>query len=157
MEAMGYMISVQATDRLVSLWVSREAPPTRERMLCLVRQALAERGLPPWAETEAECFAAGEDTLIIARPVRPRRRAFYFSDLEALLGGALRCPPGESALYTPGEGYILTVAPEAAALALREFGETYEAGPLWEEHAREQGMCLIREDAIAVLSRYFSR
>ena len=157
MEAMGRMISVQATDRLVSLWVSREAPPSRERMLCLVRQALAERGLAPWPETEAECFAAGEDTLIIARPVRPGRRAFIFPDLEALLGGALRCPPGESALYTVGEGYILTVAPEAAAPALYEFGESCGAGPLWEAHAREQGMCLIREDAVAVLCRHFSR
>ena len=157
MEAMGRMISVQATDRLVSLWVSREAPPSRERMLCLVRQALAEQGLAPWAETEAECFAAGEDTLIIARPVRPSRRAFYFSDLETLLGGALRCPPGESSLYTSGEGYILTVAPEAAVPALREFGESCEAGPLWEVHAREQGMCLIRENAVAVLRRHFSR
>ena len=151
------MKTVQATDTAVSIWVSREAPPSREQMLRLVRQALAEEGLAPWGSTEAECFAAGEETLIIARPARPKRCAFYFSDLEALLGGALRCPPAESALYAAGEGYILAVEPEGVTAALYEFGEPREAGPLWEAHAREQGMCLIREDAVAALSRYFSR
>ena len=151
------MKTVQATDTAVSIWVSREAPPSREQMLRLVRQALAERGLAPWRETEAECFAAGEDMLIIARPARRKRRWFWFPDLETLLGGALRCPAAASALYAAEEGYVLALEPEGGCGALYEFGEPYEAGPLWEAHAREQGMCLIGEDAVAALSRYFSR
>ena len=151
------MKTVQATDRLVSLWVSREAPPSREQMLRLVREALAERGLAPWPETEAECFAAGEDTLIIARPARPRRCAFYFSDLETLLGGALRCPPAASALYAAGDGYILALDPEGVCPALYEYGEPCGADALWEAWAGERGMCLIREDAVAALGRHFSR
>ena len=151
------MKTVQATDTAVSIWISREEPPSRAQMLRLVRQALADRGLAPWPETEAECFAAGQDTLVIARPGHPRRAAFYFGDLEDLLGGAFSCPAGDSALYAVGEGYVLAVAPEAAGPGLYEYGRPYEAGPLWEVHAREQGMCLIREDAAAVLSRYFSR
>lgn len=151
------MKTVQATETAVSIWISREQAPSRAQMLELIRQALAERGLTPWEETEAECFAAGEDTLVIARPGHPRRAAFYFGDLEALLAGALSCADGDSSLYIAGDGYALTVEPEAAGPALMEFAEPFPVVPEWEVHAREQGMCLIREGAIADLRRYFSR
>ena len=150
------MRTVQATETAVSIWITEEAAPTKAQMLDLVRQALAERGLAPWAETEAECFAAGADTLVIARPGH-RRAAFYFGDLEALLAGALRCADGESSLYKMGDGYVLTTGAETVCPALLEFGDTYTAAPDWECHAREQGMCLLRDRAVADLRRYFSR
>ena len=77
-------------------------------------------------------------------------------DLETLLAGALRCPDGDSALYAVPDGYILTAAPEAAAPSLWEFGRPCPVPAGWETHAREQGMCLIRDRAIADLRRYFS-
>ncbi len=151
------MKTVQATDTAVSIWISREAAPTGEQMLLLVRQALMERGLAPWSETEAECFTAGEDTLVIARPGHGRRQGFYFADLEDLLAGAQGCADGSGSLYALEEGYLLVLAPEAAGPALYEYGEARSMGPDWELHAREQGMGLIREDAAAVLRRVFSR
>lgn len=151
------MKTVQATETAVSIWITREEVPTRAQMLALIRQALAERGLPLWEETEAECFACGEDTLVIARPGQPRRAAFFFGDLEALLAGALRCADGESSLYAAGGGYILTATRPAAGPALLEYGEAYPVTADWEVHAREQGMCLMREGAIAGLRRWFSR
>ncbi len=150
------MKTVQATDTAVSIWISREAAPTREQMLSLVRQALEERGLAPWAETEAECFAAGEDTLVIARPVHGRQ-GFFFADLEALLGGALACADVPSSLYVTEDGYLLAVAADGAAPALYEYGQARPVNAGWEAHAAEQGACLIREDAVACLRRFFSR
>ena len=151
------MRTVQATDTAVSIWITREAAPTGEQMLRLVRQALEDQGLAPWRETEAECFAAGEDTLVIARPGRARRVGFYFCGLEELLGGALACPEAESCLYVLEDGYMLVLAPEHAAPSLYEYGERQSVGADWEEHAREQGMCLIRNGALGTLRRFFSR
>lgn len=149
------MKTVQATDRLVSIWISLEQPPSRDEMGALVRQALAERGLAPWPEVEAEWFAAGEDTLVIARPGHIGRVGFAFDGLDALLAGALSNAPGDSSLYAVPGGYILTVDRAAAGPALYEFGDAFPAGADWEAHAAEQGGRLIQGDAIAVLRRYF--
>lgn len=149
------MRTVQATDRLVSIWISREQPPTRYELRALVRQALAERGLAPWPEVEAEWFASGEDTLLIARPGRAHRAGFLFPDLDSLLAGVLANGPGESSLYAAEEGYILTVDRAAAGPGLYEFGDAFAAGADWETHAAEQGRRLLSGDAIAVLRRTF--
>lgn len=149
------MMQVQATDAAVSVWISGERPPAGDALRRLVRRALTERGLTPWPEVEAECFAVGEETLIIARPGHSSRPAFYFADLEALLDGALRCADGPSALYTYDEGYLLAADGAAAGPALYEYGAADSVRPDWERHAAEQGRCLIRRDAIAVLRRYF--
>ena len=149
------MRTVQATDRLVSIWIDREEAPTREQMLCLVRQALADRGLTPWPQTEAECFAVGEETLLIARPGPGRRLAFYFGDLEALLEAARALPDGESSLYTYGDGYVLALPAEAGRTALWEYGRALEPGGEWELHVREQGGCLLDGDALDRLRRAF--
>ena len=151
------MMTVQATDTAVSIWITREEPPTGAGLRLLVRQALAERGLAPWEEMEAECFAAGEDALVIARPVRGRRPAFYFPDLEALLAGALACADGPSALYAVQEGYVLAVDRQAAGPGLYEFGRADSVSAAWEIHAAEQGRALINRDAIGTLRRYFGR
>lgn len=150
------MRTVQATETAVSIWFSHEDIPTREQVLCLVRQALAERGIAPWQWLEMECFAAGEDALVIARPAHDVRPAFYFDDLEALLGGALACGDGDSSLYKAEEGYILTVDEEGAGPALYEYGEACTVSGLWEHHAREQGLCLMEGTAISQLRRYFA-
>lgn len=149
------MMLIQATDTAVSIWMRRERPPEEPQLRQLVRRALEERGLEPWAEMEAECFAAGEDTLIIARPRGRCRPAFAFGDLEGLLAGALACADGPSALYLEGDGYLLAADSAAAGPALYEFGEARTVRADWERHAAEQSRCLIPENAIAVLRRYF--
>lgn len=150
------MRAVQVAENAVSIWFSREDIPNRRQMLTLVRRMLEQKGFAPWPETEAECFTAGEDALVIARPGRGGRRAFFFGDLEALLGGALCCADGDSALYFAEEGYILTVVPENIRSGLYEFGEDCPLPLHWEEHAKEQGQCLLPEDATAALRRHFS-
>lgn len=151
------MRTIQAADTAVSILITREEAPTGRALLALIRQALTERGLTPWPDAEAECFAAGEDTLVIARPAHTRRPAFYFADLEALLGGALASAAEESALYLAREGGYILVVSAPAAPALYEYGEAFAASSLWEEHAREQGMCLVPERALETLARHFSR
>ena len=154
------MKTVQAADTAVSIWISREEPPTGQALLELVRRALTERGLAPWTETEVECFAAGEDTLVIARPAHNRRPAFYFADLEALIAGVWAGGDrldGAGALYAAADGYLLAVAEDNAAPALYEYGRAGSASAEWEVHAREQGRCIIEKDAAGVLRRHFSR
>ena len=149
------MIDVRATEDAVSIWFRRERPPAGGALRRLVRRALAERGLAPWEEMEAECFAAGEDALVIARPARDRRPGFYFDELEDLLAGALACADGPSALYREGEGYLLAADRSAAGPALYEFGRARSVPADWERHAAEQGRQLIPDGAIAALRRYF--
>lgn len=150
------MRTVRATETAVSIWLSGEDAPGRAELMALIRQALLDRGLDPWPDTEAECFTAGEELLIIARPGGEKRLAFRFPELEALLCGALACPDGESSLYDGGEGYILTVPPAAARAALWECGVQTDVTEDWEVHAREQGLCLMDGTAISDLRRYFS-
>lgn len=150
------MRAVQVAENAVSIWFSEENVPTRRQMLALVRQALEERGFPPWPETEAECFTMGQEALVIARPGRPHRLGFFFPDLELLLAGALACGPGESSLYLDGGGYVLTVPSEGISPALYEFGQYQACTPEWEAHAREQGLCLLEDTAISDLRRYFA-
>lgn len=151
------MIEIQAADRVVSIRFVGEQPPAGRALERLVRRALAERGLAPWEGMQAECFAAGQDALVIARPVRDCRPGFYFSELEELLAGALACADGPSALYTYADGYLLAADAGAAGPALYEFGQALRVRQAWERHAAEQGMCLIPENAIAALRRYFGR
>ncbi len=151
------MKTVQAAETAVSIWITREAVPEGDALLALVRRSLAERGLTPWPAVEAECFAAGEDTLVIARPARDRRPAFYFADLETLLSGALGVAGGENTLYAMDDGYLLAVGEEAVTPGLYEYGRAGSVSADWEIHAREQGMCLADGDAAGVLRRHFSR
>ena len=150
------MRTVRVTETSVSIWLSQEETPPEGQMLALIRQALAAQGLDPWPETEAECFSAGSDTLIIARPGLTRRLAFYFDDLETLLAGIASCPECDSSLYTYADGYLLTVPPEDPDPALYEYGQGSSVTDHWELHAREQGQCLIRDTAVFDLHRCFS-
>ena len=146
---------IQAADTAVSIRFVGERPPGPGALGRLVRRALAERGLAPWDGMEAECFTAGDETLLIARPVRDSRPAFFFSGLEPLLAGALACADGPSALYAWDGGYLLAADACAAGPALYEFGRAGSVRADWERHAAEQGRCLIGQDAIAALRRYF--
>lgn len=150
------MRTIEATDRSVSIWISREPPPGRAELLALVRRALEEQGLAPWPETETECFRAGQDTLIIARPGRALL-GFWFAELESLLAGVFACGEGESSLYALPEGYLLTLDRASAAPALWEYGQERTVSADWERHADEQGLTLLRGGALADLRRYFSR
>ena len=149
------MIEIQAADTAVSIRFIGERPPAGRALEELVRRALAERGLAPWSGMRAECFAADDQTLVIARPARDCRPAFLFEDLEPLLAGALACSDGPSALYTYDDGYLLAVDGDGAGPALYEFGQALCVRSAWERHAAEQGLCLIPENAIAALRKYF--
>lgn len=156
-EAIHIMMHVQATDTVVSIWISREQTPADEQLRRLVCRALAEQGLAPWSGMEAECFSAGEDTLIIARPGRPGRPAFYFDDLETLLAGALANGGDGGSLYAAEDGYLLAVDGPDAGPALYEYGQAGYVTAGWEEHAAEQGRRLIPTEAARILRRYFGR
>ena len=149
------MMEIQAAASAVTVRFVGERPPGGRALEALVRRALAERGLPDWEQMQAECFAAGDEALVIARPVRDCRPAFYFDGLEPLLAGALACADGPSALYREGDGYLLAADRSCAGPALYEFGLSGSVSGAWEVHAAGQGLCLIPENAIAALRRYF--
>ena len=149
------MRAVRTEENAVTIRLSGEPVPARGEVLRLVRQALEESGYAPWPETEAECFAAGEEVLVIARPGGARRRAFFFPDLETLLAAASCLPAEDGAVYAEAGGYILTLPAGCVRPALYEFGRERRLPPLWEHHAREMGLCLIPERAPAVLRATF--
>lgn len=132
------------------------APITPQNAARLVRQAQERAGLSPWSDMEADCFQAGDELLILARPLPARPQGFLFACFEDLLG-AVRARTGKSgALYTVPGGYLLSVPRSAPNLCLREFGEEYPLSPDWEIHAREQGQCIFPENAIAHLLALYS-
>ena len=149
------MRSIRTEENAVAIWLSGEPVPARGEVLRLVRQSLEESGYTPWQETEAECFAAGEEVLVIARPGEACRRAFFFPDLETLLAAAVCLPGEEGAVYAAEGGYILTLPAEGVCPALYEFGRELRLPPLWEDHAREMEQCLITAGAAAVLRETF--
>lgn len=122
----------------------------------LVRQSRAENGLTPWPGMETDCFQAGDQLLILARPTPPKPHGFYFPDLEALLRAVAVCPPRESSLYAAKEGYLLVFPQKPELLPLYEFGLEYPLSPDWETHAREQKQCLIPAKAMENLLLVFS-
>ena len=149
------MRALQVTESAVSIWYSGEERPPREQMLGSVRRALEASGFAPWPETKAECFACGEDVLVIARPGHSRREGFFFEDLDGLLAGAAAFAEGECALYAVEDGFILVPARGHARPAAYEFGTPCGVSADWEAHAQEQGLCLERDDAAGFLSRLF--
>ncbi len=146
------MRTIHASATAVSIVFSGEAPPPRRRLPELVRGALAEAGLPPWEDMEADCFQAGGDTLLLARPGNTRRY-FSFADREALLVGAGGCAGDAGSLYRTRGGYVLAVPPGCAGPGLYEFGKLLSLSPDWELHAREQGGCVCGENALDALRR----
>lgn len=149
------MRSVDSEGKTVTIRLSGETAPARAAVLRLVRQTLEENGFAPWEETEAECFAAGEEILVIARPGEARRRLFCFPDLESLLTAAACMQAEDGAVYAAEDGYILALPSGAAGPAMYEFGRELRLSPQWEHHAREQGRCLLPERAPAVLRERF--
>lgn len=149
------MRSIQAEEKAVTIRLSGEPAPEREEVLRMVRQALEESGYAPWSETEAECYAAGEEILVIARPGEEKRKAFFFPELETLLAGAAGLSGEDGAVYAAEDGYILLLPPESVRPALYEFGRELRLPRLWECHAREQGRCVLAERAAAVLRKMF--
>lgn len=146
------MRTVQAAETSVSILFSGEKPPAGGRMLELVRSALAEAGLQPWEETEADCFRFGEDTLLLARP-GPGVRYFGFDDMDGLLAGVSGCTGDKGILYRMGTEFVLAIPPSSMGPGIYEFGHRLDLSPAWEVHAREQELCLIRERAMGVLRR----
>lgn len=149
------MRSIRTERNAVAIWLSGEPVPERGEVLRLVRQALEESGYAPWQETEAECFAAGKEVLVIARPGEERSRAFFFPELESLLAVTPHVPTEEGALYAAEDGYILTLPAGDVCPALCEFGRELRLPPMWERHAGEMEMCLVGEQALRVLREAF--
>ena len=67
------MCVIQAAERAVAIWFTEENAPPLEKILRLVRGALAAGGREPWPAIAAECFTAGDETLVIARPGQKSR------------------------------------------------------------------------------------
>jgi len=59
---------IQTANRAVTIWFIGETAPPLAKTMALVRGSLRHAGFDPWLHTEAECFTAGNETLIIARP-----------------------------------------------------------------------------------------
>lgn len=137
------MRSIQVSEKAVTIRCAAGEIADGGDVLRLVRRTLAAAGEEPWPEIEAECFGAGEEKLVIARPSR-RRRAFFFADRESIAAALTLGPAGTRRVYEMAEGYLLTLPPEEVHLWYREFGEPAALKPGWEEHAREQG--LLREE-----------
>lgn len=151
------MRKVEVGQRVVTIRMSEdEMPSERAGISRLVRRALAEQGMEPWEAVEAECFSACGEVLVMARPGTAHPTGVFFAELELLLAAAAACGTGESALYGTEEGYLLVLPPESVCLPLYEYGEERLLHPDWLCHAREQGLCLLEEDAIAQLVRIFS-
>lgn len=146
------MKTVQVTDKAVTIQCSGEEAPTGSSLRKLVRRVLAENGCEPWPGMEAECFEAEGDVLVIVRPGAVRR-AFFFPGTEELCAAEPYIPAGETALYRVRDGFLLTLAAETCRSGLYEFGEAVCLSGGWEEHAREQGLCLAERDAAAYLRR----
>ena len=149
------MRSIRTEENAVTIWLSGEPEPDRGEVLRLVRRSLEENGFTPWPSTEAECFTAGEEVLVLARPAAEGYRAFYFSDLEALLAGTTSVPTTDGELYAAEDGYILMLPADGACPALYEFGQELRLPPLWEHRAREMERCLLPEGAVGVLRSAF--
>ena len=64
------MCVVHTAERAVTIWLTGEEAPSRQRLMALVRGALSAAGYAPWPTADADCFTAGEETLLIARPGR---------------------------------------------------------------------------------------
>ncbi len=150
------MRTIHVAENAVSIWFSQEEPPPRRQMLRLVRQALKDGGFAPWPETEAECFAAEGEALLIAHPGPTHPHVIFFDDLESLLGAVAACPDAESSLYAAENGYFLAVPPELRHPALYEFGAEASVSADRLAHAKEHGECLLPDRAIAELRRRFA-
>ena len=147
------MRSIETEEKAVTIRLTGEPTPSRAELMWLVRLALEARGFPAWEDTEAECFTAGEEILVIARPGE-RRRAFFFDDMDALLT-AVSGSIGDGAVYAVPEGYVLIPAPGKAPPILREFGREMRLPPLWEVFARERGWRIVPEGGTSVLANAF--
>jgi hypothetical protein len=147
------MRQVEVGKNMVSLRFSGEPVPQGQALQRLIYEALRQAGEEPWEELEMDCFSAGAESVVLARPGQPYRRCFFFPDWESLLGVASGCPAGESYLYQAEGGYVLAVARRAMGLSLYEFGQRLARGALWECHAQEQGQCLMEKNAIEMLHR----
>lgn len=150
------MQRIEAGPRSVAIWLSGEPIPDRHAIPGLVQKILSRRGFAPWPEVEAECYAGGAETLILARPGLPRPLGFYFADWETLLAAALSCPEGESSLYRLKDGYLLTAPRENVPLPLYEHSDGVPLSPLWETHGKEQDICLMEGTALGDLKRFVS-
>ena len=151
----GVLRSIRTEENAVVIRLSGEPVPGRGELLRLVRRSLENSGYAPWPETEAECFAAGEEVLVIARPGGPGMGAFFFPDLETLLAGAACLTGEDGAVYAAEGGYILTLPAGGVRPALYEFGRELRLPPLWEYRAREMERCLIPAHAPRVLRETF--
>ena len=146
------MQRITAAESAVTIWFSGEEPPAAGRITALVERALAAAGLPFWAAVEADCFRAGSEVLVLARPGHGRRY-FSFPGPEELRAGAAGCAGTAGGLYRNGGGYILAVPAAEAGPGLYEFGALLSLSEDWEAHAREQGLCLRSESALDYLRR----
>jgi len=59
---------MHVSGRAVAILFTDEALPPEQRLASMVGAALVRTGHKPWPHVEAECFTAGDEALVIARP-----------------------------------------------------------------------------------------
>jgi hypothetical protein len=150
------MEGVVVGETQVSFQVSGAHIPPRHTLEQLVRRAQAQSGQKPWEAMEISCFAGAGQVLVLARPGPEPIQVFFFPDLDSLVAGALCSRTGKSQLYCLEDGFGLAVEKKNIVPALFEFGDPLDVGPEWLCHAREQGQCLLEEEAIGKIKGYFT-
>lgn len=147
------MQRICVTDDSIFLWLSDAESLSPAGLSRRLRDILRAEGAAPWDLAEAEVFSAAGETLVIAR--RPKRLYIELDSLEELLPALALCGGAEAALYVREQGYLLALDSKNTGLWPREFGRRVHRPPHWEQHAREQGLCL-SPDAARELLPYFS-
>lgn len=139
---------------------TREALGPQEAY-ALLAQVLQEQSCDPWQKAEIEVYPGCDSILLFARRPSEKMRHFFFDDFEDLITLAALLPTTPDACLNRVEGgYLLSLSlfsEEAPPAILFEFAqERATSGPYLVAHLKEQGACLIAQDAIGQLKTYFS-
>ena len=157
------MIIETVTAQAVSLRIPREELGARDTITprearAAVARALESSGKRPWKRMEISLFSAGQELLLIARPVDAQLYRFRFQSFAHLLAASAYIDQSVSCdVVFAEDAFQLIVRRSEAGLpnALYEFGEACPCTPELATHLKEHGV-LIAENALPVLREYFA-
>ena len=145
------MRTIETTPQCVAIRLSHEPVPARAELLRLVGQALKADGYAPWPGVEWDCFVAGEETLLLARPGAVPLAGVWAADRNTLHAMALACGGGPGALYEREGSYLLLMDESQIPPALYEFGQVILLPRLYTAHVREHFRTVFAENALSAL------
>lgn len=126
----------------------------------LVTTAFLEAGISLDGNMEIEAYSNAEGILVFARVIPSCPIFCTFDRLENLLSAVSQVTyaPPNSKLLCLGDTYYLTLSGKARELAplFREFGEIESLPPDFVLHLEEHGNCIIGNNAIGKLLKYFT-